>query len=139
MAFENQSMFQPMFMAFHLHVAPHRHSILLAALIAAFAIRALMGNADASTAVFSLSMIALLLVALYNINVDELVGERGRLLTQSHRRRRIGWVLAAAAASDRIVIIFSHNRALTLAGAICWFLFFLFVTLSELRSLLKQR
>jgi hypothetical protein len=139
MAFENQSMFRPMLMAFRLHLVPHRHIILLVAIIAVLAIRPLIGDTGASTAVFSLSMIALLLVALYNINVDELVGERGHLLTQSERRRRIGWVLTAAAASDRIAVMFSHAKTLSLAGLICWFLSFLFVTLSELRSLLKQR
>jgi len=39
--------------------------------------------------VFSIAFMALTLVALYNINIDELVGERGRLLAQ-FRRRRIG-------------------------------------------------
>ena len=36
-------------------------------------------------------------------------------------------------------MIFVHNRTLDLAGATCWLLFILFVTLSQLRSVLKQR
>jgi voltage-gated potassium channel len=79
-------------------------------------------------------------VALYNINVDEMVGERGRLLTQSRRRRRLGWVLAAAAALARLfVILFPQSFLIDLTSSFCWLLFLLFVTLTQLRSLLKQR
>jgi Ion channel len=122
------------------HFAPHRHSALLVAIVAAFAVRPLIGDTGASTAVFSVALVLLLLVALYNINIDELVGERGRLLAQSRRRRILGWALASAAAAERLAIIFFvHNRTLDLAGSISWLLFVLFVTLSELRSVLKQR
>ena len=82
------------------HLAPGRHSVLLAALIAAFAVRPLIGDTGAGTAIFGIALVLLLLVALYNINVDELVGERGRLLTQSRRRRILGWALATAAAGQ---------------------------------------
>jgi voltage-gated potassium channel len=79
-------------------------------------------------------------VALYNINVDEMVGERGRLVTQSRRRRRLGWVLAAAAALARLLItFFPQSFLIDLTSSVCWLLFLLFVTLSQLRSLLKQR
>jgi amino acid transporter len=123
----------------HRYFAPHRHSALLVAIVAAFAARPLIGDTGGSTALFGMALVILLLVALYNINVDELVGERGRLLAQSRRRRILGWVLAAAAAAARVGLIFKHNRRLELAGSICWLLFILFVTLSELRSVLKQR
>ncbi|HEV3109022.1 MAG TPA: potassium channel family protein [Candidatus Binataceae bacterium] len=123
----------------HRHFAPHRHSALLAAIVAAFAVRPLIGDTGGSTAVFGLALVFLLLVALYNINVDELVGERGRLLAQSRRRRILGWALATAAAGERVALMFKHNRTLDLVGSICWLLFILFVTLSELRSVLKQR
>jgi voltage-gated potassium channel len=125
--------------AIHGYLAPHRHSALLAAIIAAFAVRPLIGDAGASTAVFGLALVLLLLLALYNINVDEMVGERGRLLAQSRRRRILGWTLATAAAGERVAITFMHNRTLDLVGTICWLLFILFVTLSQLRSVLKQR
>jgi voltage-gated potassium channel len=125
--------------AVHRHFAPHRHSALLVALVAAFALRPLIGDTGDSTAVFGLALVLLLLVALYNINVDELVGERGRLLAQSRRRRILGWTLAAAAAGERVALIFMPSRTLALVGSICWLLFILFVTLSELRSVLKQR
>jgi amino acid transporter len=120
-------------------VAAHRHSALLLAIIAAFVVRPLIGDTGASTAAYSIALIVLLLVALYNINIDELVGERDRLLTQSRRRLRLGWVLAAAAAVERLFIFFVHSSVLTLVGSICWLLFFVFVTSSELRGVLKQR
>ena len=85
--------------AIHRHFAPHRHSALLIAIIAAFAVRPLIGDTGASTALFGVALVLLLLVALYNINVDELVGERDRLLVQGRRRRIIGWVLASAGRS----------------------------------------
>jgi amino acid transporter len=124
---------------FHQRVAPHRHSALLAAIVVAFAVRPLIGDTVAGAAAFSIAAVLLLLVALYNIKADELVGERGRLLIEARRRLRLGWVLAAAAALERVFVIFVHNRMFNLAGSICWLLFFLFITLSQLRSVLKQR
>jgi len=121
------------------HFAPHRHSALLIAIIAAFAVRPLAGDTEAGFAIFGVVSVVLLLVALYNINVDELVGERGRLLAQSRRRIILGWILATLAAAERIVSIFVQSGTLNLVGSVSWLLFVLFVTLSELRSVLKQR
>lgn len=123
----------------HHHLAPHRHSALLAAIIAAFAVRPLVGDSGAGSAIFGVALVLLLLLALYNINVDEMVGERGRLLAQSRRRRIFGWALATAAAVERVSMVFEHSWMLYLVGSICWLLFAVFVTLSELRSVLKQR
>ena len=124
---------------FSRHVAPHRHSGLLAALVFAIAVRPLIGDTGAGSALFGVAMVLLLLVALYNINVDELVGDRSRLLTQSRRRRRLGWVLAIAAGLERAYAIFGHNHLVNVVGLIFWLLFIVFVTLSQLRSVLKQR
>jgi amino acid transporter len=121
------------------YFAPHRHSALLAAIIAAFAVRPLIGDSRASSAIFGVALVTILLVALYNINVDELVGERGRLLAQSRQRRILGWVLATAAMAERIAVIFVQSWMLNLVGSICWLLFVLFVAFSELRSVLKHR
>ncbi len=125
--------------ALHRYFAPHRHSALLAALIAAFAVRPLIGDTEAGFLIFSVALVVLLVVALYNINVDELVGERGRLLIQARRRRILGWTLATAAGAERIATVFVHSPMINLAGSICWLLFVVFVTVSELRSVLKQR
>src|SRR5215469_11220651 len=104
---------------FHDRVAPHRHSALLVALIVAFAVRPLIGDTAFSAATFSVAAVLLLLVALYNINVDELVGERGRLLIQARRRLRLGWMLAAIAAIERIFLIFVHGEMFDIVGSIC--------------------
>jgi len=125
--------------AFLLRFAPHRHSALLMALVAAFAVRPMIGNIGAGAAIFSIVLVLLLLVALYNINVDDLVGERGRLLVQSRRRRMLGWTLAAAAVVERALLFIHKDRTLELVGSIGWLLFVLFITVSQLRSVLKQR
>jgi len=125
--------------AIHRYFGPHRHSALLAALIAAFVVRPLIGDTGAGFLLFSIALVLLLLVALYNINVDELVGERGVLLTQARHRRLLGWILAAAAGAERITTIFVHSPTLNLAGTISWLLFVVFITASQLRSVLRQR
>jgi len=73
------------------------------------------------------------------INVDELAGERGRLLAQNRRWRMLGWVLVRAAGAERMPVILVHSRRLNLLGSISWQLFVLFVTVSQLRSVLKQK
>ena len=125
--------------AIHRHFAQRRHSALLAAIIAAYLVRPFIGETEAGDILVSAVMVFLLLVALYTINVEELVGERGRLLAQHRRRRILGWALAAAAAGSRIPVIFVQSWMLDLVALICWLLFILFVTVSELRSVLKQR
>jgi ion channel len=130
---------EPLRTTIHRYFAPHRHSALLIAIIAAFAVRPLIGDIGAGFIVFSVALVVLLLVALYNINVDELVGERGVLLTQARHRRLLGWILAVAAGTERIAALFVHSPMLTLAGTVCWLLFVVFVTVSQLRSVLRQR
>ncbi|MGA9725395.1 MAG: potassium channel family protein [Candidatus Binatus sp.] len=109
------------------------------ALITAFVVRAVIGDTGAGFILFSIALVFLLLVALYNINVDELVGERGVLLTQAKHRRLLGWILAAAAGTERIVTIVAPGPTLDLIGTFCWLLFVAFVTASQLRSVLRQR
>jgi voltage-gated potassium channel len=122
------------------YVAPRRHGALLASIIIAFAVRPLIGDTGPSATLFGIALVLLLLVALYNINVDEMVGERGRLLIQARRRRRLGWVLATAAALGRLfVILFPQSFVINLTTSVCWLLFLIFVTLSQLRGVLKQR
>jgi hypothetical protein len=65
------------------HFAVHRHSALLVAIIVAYAVRPLMGGGGAGHIAFSAALLALLLLALYNIDVDELVGDPEYLLVQS--------------------------------------------------------
>jgi voltage-gated potassium channel len=123
----------------HRRFAPHRHSALLLALIAAFVVRPLIGETGAGFPLFSIALVVLLLVALYNIHVDELVGERGLLLTQARHRRLLGWILAIAAGVGRIATIFVPNPTLEMAATVSWLLFVVFIAGSQLRSVLRQR
>jgi amino acid transporter len=121
------------------HFLPRRHSALLVALVSAFAVRPLLGNAGFATVAFSIALLVVLLVALYTIQVDELVGERETLLAQRRRRSVIGWVLAVLAVAERLAVFIAPSRPAFVAGSIGWMLFLCFVTWCELRSVLKQK
>jgi amino acid transporter len=124
---------------FHDRFASHRHSALLVSIVVAITVRPLIGDTVVGAVAFSVAVLLLLLVALFDINADELVGERGRLPIHARRRLRLGWALATAAALERIIVIFVHNRTFNFVGSICWLLFVLFVILSQLRSVLNER
>src|ERR1700674_1568537 len=81
----------------HRSLAPHRHTALLAAIIAAFLVRPLIGDSGAGPILFSGAMLVLLLLALYNIDVDEMVGNREILLAQKRRRRIVAWAIGVSA------------------------------------------
>jgi voltage-gated potassium channel len=116
-----------------------RHTALLIAIVGMFAVRPLMGDATAPI-VFSLATLLVLLAALLTIQVDDMVGAREALLVQRRRRSLVGWALAVAAIAERLwVFLVPSSPRVVLVGAICWLLFFSFVTWSQLRSLLKQR
>lgn len=126
--------------ALHDRLAPRRHSALLAAIIAAFAVRPLIGGGGAGYIAFSAALMVLLLLALYNINIDELQSEREYLPSHIMRRRLIGWTLIAAAFAERLVVVrYAHNHLVDLIGSVAWLSLFSFVTFSMLRSVLKQK
>jgi len=118
----------------HRRLAPHRHTVLLAALIAAFLVRPLIGDSGAGPLFFSLAMLVLLLLALYNINVDEMVGERKTLVAQKRRRRIIAWALGFLAIAARLSVTLAPGRSLYLADSFLWLLLFAFITWNELRA-----
>lgn len=62
------------------YLLPRRHSALLAALVATFAVRPLIGENKLSLALFSTAVVLLLLVALYTVQVDDLLREKETLL-----------------------------------------------------------
>jgi hypothetical protein len=121
------------------HLAPRRHTALLAAITALFMMRPLIGDRAIATAAFSIALLVTLLFALYAIQVDELVGERETLLTQRKRRSIIGWALAVPAIAERLALILMPSRTLYLTGPILWLLLFIFVTWQLLRGVLRQR
>ena len=121
------------------YVRRRRHTVLLIAIVVAFAIRPLIGDAGIAPVVFSLALLALMIVALYTIHVDELVGEQAVLLARRRRQSVVGWVLATLAIAERLSLMIAPSFQLIVAGSIGWLLFFSFVTWSQLRSLLIQR
>ena len=121
------------------HLAPRRHTALLAAIVSLFMIRPLIGDRAISSAVFSIVLLVTLLFALYAIQVDDLLGERETLLAQRKRRSIIGWALAVPAIAERLAIIYAPSPAVYLAGTTLWLLLFIFVTWHLLRGVLRQR
>ena len=116
-----------------------RHTVLLIAIVALFAVRPFLGDSGAGAIVFSLSMLLVLLIALLTIEIDDLIGERDVLLVQRRRRRFVGWALAVPAITERLWLFFAPSPRLILVGSISWLVFFAYVSWSQLRSLLKQR
>ncbi|MBP1684122.1 MAG: hypothetical protein H6Q33_265 [Deltaproteobacteria bacterium] len=129
----------PLRQTFRGYLRQRRHTALTAAIVGAFLVRPLVGDSPAAPIVFSLAFGVLLLAALYTIQVDELVGDRQVLLTQRRRRSLVGWALAVPAIAERIYMILAPSPRLYVVGAISWLLFFGFVTVSQLRSLLRQK
>ena len=126
--------------AIHDRSAPRRHSALLAAIVAAFAVRPLIGGGGLGYIAFSTVLMVLLLLALYNINVDELQADREYLPSRIMRRRLISWTLIIAAFAERIAIVYyGRNHTVDLIGSIAWLCLFSFFTFSMLRSVLKQK
>jgi voltage-gated potassium channel len=116
-----------------------RHTALLVAIVIAFAVRPLIGDAAIAPFAFSIALLLLMLIALYAIQVDELVGEREALLGQRRRRRAVGLALAVLAIAERLGILFAPSPELYMIGSVSWLAFFSFVTWTELRSVLRQR
>jgi Ion channel len=116
-----------------------RHTALLIALVVAFAARPLIGDLGIAPVMFSLALIVLMLVSLYTIQVDELVGERETLLAQQKKRSVIGWLLAIPAIAERLAIFIVRSPSVIMTGSIFWFLFFAYITWNELRAVLRQK
>lgn len=121
------------------YLMPHRHTAMLCAIIAAFAVRALISDDTVAEMLFSLAMVALMILALYSIQIDELVGEETTLRVERRRKSRIGWTLAIIATSLRFAMIFSSSPSLRLAAQLSWLTLFGFVTWNELRGLLRRK
>jgi len=116
-----------------------RHTALLAAIVLAFAVRPLIGGGRVTSAVFSFAFLGLMCVALYTVRIDELVGERDRLLRERRRRSVVAFVLVAAAIAERVSAFLAPNPHVLLVGGLAWMAFFAFVTWAELRSVLRQK
>ena len=121
------------------YLRPHRHTAMLVALIAAFAVRALISDNTVSDILYFLAIIALMILALYSIQIEEMVGEETTLRGELRRKSRIGWTLAAVATFLRFAMIFSSSPSLRLVVQSSWLTLFGFVTWNELRGLLRHK
>jgi voltage-gated potassium channel len=120
-------------------LAPRRHTALLVAIVAAFAVRPLIGDKRVASLVFSIAMLILVFVALYNIQIDELVGERERLIHQRRRWLAVGWVLGLLAVVERLAVFEMPSKSVVVAGSFCWLILMAFITWQELRATLRQK
>lgn len=125
--------------AVHLRLVPYRHTALLIAIVAVFFVRPVVGESKAGLILYSVSAVALLLLALYNIDVDSLMGERTVLIAQRRRRIILAWVLIVPAIAERVLLLFTSSRSIFLAGSVIWFLLLAFITWNELRAVLRQK
>ncbi len=118
---------------------PRRHTALLAALVFLFATRPLIGDVGAAPILFSIALIMVMLLSLYSIQVDELVGERHALAAQKKRSTKTGWLLAMPAVADRIAMAFVRNQYVITTGLAFWFCFFAYIIWNEFRVILRQK
>lgn len=125
--------------ATRLGLIAHRHSAMLCAIVAFFAVRPLIGDGRFATALFSVALVMLMIVALYAVMFDQLVGEERTLQADRRRNSVIGWTLAIVAIGFRFAMFFSSSRWLTVFGQLSWMLFFLFVAWNELQAVLRQK
>jgi len=98
---------------------PHRHTALLAALIVMFLVRPFTGDSGAGPPLTTVAMLLLLMLALYNIDVDELVGDRKLLLAQRRRRNIIAWTLGVPAVLERLVALLAPTHKLYFGARFC--------------------
>lgn len=113
-----------------------RHSAVLAALVIAFAARPLIGDARGAEVAFSVAMVALMLVALYTLHVDDdLAAGRGR----RRRVNAVASILALVAIAERLLALLTPVEPSYALAAFTWLLFFAFVAWRQLRSVLDQR
>ena len=120
-------------------VAERRHTALLVAIVTLFALRPLIGDSQLVPLAFSATILVVLLLALYAIQIDELVGEPGILPAARRRRNRVGWGLAMLAFVERVAVVVVQNRELSVAGAVGWLALLCFVTWNLWRSVLRQK
>ncbi len=117
----------------------HRHTTLLVVIGAVFSVRPLIGDDAVARLVFSLALITMLLVAMYTIQVDELVGERDALLAERRKLGAIGWVLASVAAAERLITMLAPSPALSIVSSVSWLVFSALIAWNELRAVLRQK
>ena len=108
-------------------------------IISIFAVRALLGDSAVAAVAFTVTLLVLMFIAFYTIEIDELVEERQLPAGAKQRRRGVLLLLAAPAVAERVYVAFAPSAPLYRLTAISSLLFFCFITWSQLRSIMKQR
>jgi len=104
---------------------PRRHTVLLVAIVVFLATWPLFaGAAGLAKIMFAVALVGLLIAALNAIQVEELVGEREKLLAERRRRKLIGWSLISTATIERVVMLSWPSHELYLIAAVCYLLLF---------------
>jgi voltage-gated potassium channel len=123
----------------HRRLMPRRHTTMLCAIVAFFAVRPLIGDGPTASFLFTAALIALMILALLAIQVDELVGEEARLRAERRRNWIVGGILAAIVIGLRVLIAYSPAGNITLVWELFVMAFIGFVTWNELRAVLRQK
>lgn len=117
-----------------------RHTALLVSLVALFVARPLIETTSWSPLVFSLALLLVLLVSLYTLELDDLVGDEAALVAEHRRRRFVAWPLVALAAFERCFAAMGEPRHhFGALGMTTWLVFFAFVAITEMRNVLRHR
>lgn len=135
----NNGLLEPIREYLRENMLPRRHTALLVALVFLFVLRPLIGDIGFAPVVFSCALLLLMLLSLYTVQVDELVGEREVLVAQKRMQGEIGWLLAIPAIAERVAIAVVPTRSVIIIGLIFWLFFFIYITWNELRAVLRQR
>jgi len=112
---------------------------LLVVLVLAFAARPVIGDPPLAVASLSIALLAILFIALYTVQVEDLLGDRDALLVRKKRTTRLAWLLVVPAVAERVVVIVAPSHRLYLLSSVSWLLFLSFVTWTQAQSLLRQR
>jgi voltage-gated potassium channel len=121
------------------YLMPRRHTAMLCALVAFIAVRPLIGDGSTATAVFSVAVIVLMILALYAIQVDELLGEESTLRSERRRTEVAGATLALIAIAVRLLAAYTYSPSIILTWSLSWMLFVGFITWNELHAVLRQK
>jgi amino acid transporter len=98
-----------------------------------------LGDSGDAPVAFSIAVLVLLLVALLTIQLDDELSAHTTTATERRIRSLIGWGLAIPAIVNRILITFAPDNTVYLVGSICGFLFFAFITINELRTVVRHK
>jgi len=118
---------------------PRRHTAMLCAIVTFIAVRPLIGDSAVATVTFSAALVALMVVALFAVRIDELVGEESTLRAERRRRGIIGGALAVTAIVLRVASVYGASQTITPLFDLSWMAFLAFITWNELRALLRQK